>query len=151
MRVVRDDEGHRYLLIEERTDEWLVRDPATGAEHTRQAAALTEVGTAPLTAAAAAIPAPVRQLILATATEPALGLVLELADRGPTPARTLIAAVDLCESDLLGVVGELRAAGIVTTTDVAGEPGYRLTDVGRRGVAALRTTTDLDPESGAES
>jgi len=147
MRVVRDDDGHRYLLIEDRDDEWLVRDPATGEETTRPAAALTDDGGSPLAAAAAGLPDPVRQLMQATATEAAIGLVVELYDRGPTPARTLIGAVELCESDLLGLVGELRAAGIVTTTTVGDEPGYRLTDVGQRGVATLRATTGAaDPD-----
>jgi DNA-binding IclR family transcriptional regulator len=71
-------------------------------------------------------------------SDTALGLLVELDERGPVPVRDLMRSYDLCESDLHGLLAEFTAAGLVTETRVVGERGYELTDVAREGLAALR-------------
>lgn len=68
----------------------------------------------------------------------AVGLLAELTDRGPTPARTVVTEYEACESDLQGMLAELRVAGLVTETRVAGLPGYTVTDAGRARIARRR-------------
>lgn len=147
MRTVEDDDGRRALLVKRSGDAWLVRDPRTGRESYRPADELRVVGgdgdedgdgTDPLSTAAAGVPASVRRVLTAVRTERQLGLLLDLVDRGPVPARTLVATTDYCESDLVGIVGEFRAADLVTTTDAAGEPAYDATDVAHEAAARLR-------------
>ena len=68
--------------------------------------------------------------------ERALGLLVELDARGPLSVRALL-DYDLCESDLHGLVAELRAAGLVEEADVAGERGYDLTATAAEALAAV--------------
>jgi DNA-binding IclR family transcriptional regulator len=77
--------------------------------------------------------------VTAAHSERALGLLVELADRGPVGIRDLLDAYDLCESDLHGLLAEFRAAGLVEERDVAGERGYDATETTREAVAALRS------------
>lgn len=56
----------------------------------------------------------------------AVALFIELAVAGPASARELLDRLDVCESDLHGAVSELRAAGVVESTTVYGERGYRV-------------------------
>ena len=65
-------------------------------------------------------------------------MLLELDERGPMAVRTVLASYDLCESELHGLFGELRAAGLVAEADVDGRRGYRLTDGGREAIEAVR-------------
>lgn len=139
MRTVRDDDGRRYVLLEERTDSSVVRDPETGDErHLPNDSLEPAGGDAPLAVLADAIPEPVRRVVSACHEDWHLGLLVDLADRGPLAAREMVGAYDACESDLVGALAELRAAGLVEETTVVGERGYRLTDPGERSVAALR-------------
>jgi hypothetical protein len=139
MRTVRDGEGDRYLLVKRSAESSLVRDPATGAERYLPTADLTvEDAASPLSTAADAVPEAVRRVLTATPDDRALGLLVELADRGPLAARTLLDAYDLCESDLHGLLAEFRAAGLVAEARVAGERGYDATDRTRKAVAGLR-------------
>jgi hypothetical protein len=139
MRSVRDEEGERYLLVKRSAESSLVRDPETGVERYLSNADLTvEEATSPLTTATDAVPASVRRVLTATSTERALGVLVELVDRGPLAVRTLLGDYDLCESDLHGVIAEFRAAGLVAETRVAGERGYEATDPARDAVARLR-------------
>jgi hypothetical protein len=139
MRTVRDEEGDRYLLVKRSAESSLVRDPETGAERYLPTADLTvETGASPLSTAADAVPASVRRVLTATPNERALGVLVELVDRGPLAVRTLLDDYDLCESDLHGAVLEFRAAGLVAETDVAGERGYEATGTAREAVAHLR-------------
>jgi hypothetical protein len=57
--------------------------------------------------------------------------------------RTLLGATDLCESDLVGLITELRAAGLVEEATVGGERGYAATGEAREAVAVV---TDARPE-----
>ena len=139
MRTVRDEAGTRYLLVKESAESSRVRDPATGEERHLPNEELEPVaGESPLATAARAVPEPTRRLLTAVRDERALGLLLEIGDRGPLDVRTLLGAYDLCESDLHGLLAEFRAAGVVEETDVAGERGYRTTEAGRETLALLR-------------
>jgi hypothetical protein len=140
MRTVRDDEDRRYLLVKRSAESSLVRDPDTGTECYLPNGTLTVDGAAsPLSTAATAVPAPVRRVLAATPNDRALGLLVELVDRGPLAVRTLLDAYDLCESDLHGLLAEFRAAGLIDETRVAGERGYDATDTTRDAVASLRS------------
>lgn len=136
MRAVTYD-GEPYLLVKESTDSSLVRDPETGAEEYVPNDALEPADDPPLTALAAAVPGDVRTVLRVAHDDRALGLLVDLQERGPLPVERMLAAYDLCESDLLGLLTECRAAGVVAETTVAGEHAYDLTDAGERGVDRL--------------
>ena len=137
MRTVEHD-GDPYLLLKQSDESSLVRDPETGDERYLPNDELTAAGDSPLTVASRAVPAPQRRLLTAVHSERILGLIVELADRGPLSVRELLGRYDLCESDLHGRIGELRAAGLVRETDVAGERGYRTTEIADEALSALR-------------
>ncbi|USZ68865.1 hypothetical protein NGM10_03795 [Halorussus salilacus] len=138
MRTVRDPEGDRYLLVTASGDSWKVRDPETGAETYRDADELDPVeGESPLSTAARAVPESVRTILTAVHDERALGLLVELHERGPHSVRYLLDATDLCESDLLGALTEFRVAGLVEEAEVAGERGYATTELADEGLTNL--------------
>jgi len=138
MRTVRDEEGTRYLLLEESGDASLVRDPATGEKRHLPNDSIEPVdGESPLVTAGRAVPGPVRRLLTATPEERALGLLLEIRAREPVDVRTLLSLGDYCESDLHGVLAEFRAAGLVAETDATGVRGYGTTADGRAALAAV--------------
>ena len=138
MQTVRDDEGRVYLLCKRSSDASKVRDPETGEERYLPNDELERVsGESPLEAGARAVPDPVRTVVRATGDDRALGLLVELAARGPLAARQLLDDYDMCESDLHGALVEFRLAGLVEETDVFGERGYGLTDEAREAVAFL--------------
>lgn len=139
MRTVRNDEGTRYLLVKRSTESSLVRDPTTGSERYLPNDELTADDEASALATAAdGVPSSVRRVLTAAPDDRALGLLIELADRGPLAVRTLLGTYDLCESDLHGLLGEFRAAGLIEEARVAGERGYDATGTTREAVSALR-------------
>lgn len=139
MRTVRDDSGETYLLVTESSGSCKVRDPETGAESYRDSDELEPVeGESPLTTAARAIPESARTILTAVPNERALGLLVELHERGPLSVRYLLDATDLCESDLLGILTEFRAAGLVEEADAMGQRGYATTENADEGLRALR-------------
>ncbi|WP_254543703.1 DUF7346 family protein [Halomarina pelagica] len=139
MQTVRADDGTIYLLLKRSSDASRVRDPATGEERYVANDRLERVeGESPLETAARAVPDPVRRLLTAVHDDRGLGLLLELDRRGPIAARDLMGAYDLCESDVLGLLTEFRAAGLVEPADVAGEPGYDATPRAREALDPLR-------------
>ncbi|WP_254838180.1 DUF7346 family protein [Natronomonas marina] len=137
MRTV-DHDGERYLLLKRSGESSLVRHPETGEERYLPNEELTESGESPLVTAARRVPDATRQVVTAVHSERALGVLVELDERGPLSVRAVLGGYDLCESDLHGLFGELRAAGLVVETEVDGERGYRLTDRGREGLDGLR-------------
>jgi hypothetical protein len=154
MRTVRDGEGRRYLLAKQSGESWLVRDPETGRETYRPAGELEVIeGDSPLSVAATGVPAAVRRVVTAAHSDRALGLLVELVDRGPMAVRDVLAAYDRCESDLHGLFGEFRAAGLVTEVRVAGERGYDATETTRAAVARLRGDDgpDVGPGNGPDA
>jgi hypothetical protein len=144
MRTVRDADGDRYLLVKRSGESSLVRDPATGEERYRPNEALEAVDESALAAAAAAVPAPVRRACTAIRSDESLGLLLEIDRCGPIGVRALLSEYDRCESDLHGLLGEFRAAGLIEEADVAGElgteRGYATTETGSAAVRLLRHT-----------
>lgn len=139
MRTVRDADGRRYLLLKRSTESSLVRDPLSGERRHLPNDELVAVdGETPLETAASAVSPEVRLVLRAARTEVALGLLVELADRGPLSVRAMLAAYELCESDLHGLLAELRAAGAIEEVTVAGERGYDLTAGARDGLEILR-------------
>jgi len=143
MQTVRDASGDRYLLVKRSAESSRVRDPETGEERYVANEELTAAEDAdPLAVAAAAVPEPVRRVITAAHDDRALGLLVEVADRGPLPVVELLDASDLCESDLHGLLAEFRAAGLLAETTVHGERGYDATETARRAVASLQAASD---------
>jgi len=139
VRTVEDESGTRYVLLKRSEDSSLVRDPATGEERYVGNENLSAVdGESPLETAARAVPGPTRRVLRAAHSDRALGLLVELDERGAVPIRDLMGSYDLCESDLHGLLAEFAAAGLVTETRVVGERGYELTEVAREGLSNLR-------------
>jgi len=130
--------GKRYLLLKRSDDSSLVRDPGTGEERYLPNDELEPGGESPLSVAAERVPEPRRRLLFAVHSAEALGLLLELDERGPTPARELVGWSERCESDLSGLLAELRAAGLLETATVGGERGYATTEPASEALAALR-------------
>lgn len=152
MKTVRDDDGKRYLLVKQSSDASLVRDPDTGnACYVRNDRLESIDGESPLEVAAAGVDAPIRRLVTAVHDDRTLGLLLTLADRGPTRVRELLETDGLCESDLHGTLAELTAAGVVEETTVDGERGYRVSDESQTALTLLRETIVESDDSAAES
>jgi hypothetical protein len=138
MRTVRDEAGTRLLVVEESGESVRVRDPETGEERYVRKDRLDAVdGDSPLVTAARGIPEPHRRLLTAVHDERALGLLVELDERGPLAVTTLLSSYDLCESDLHGLLGEFRAADLVAETTVGGVRGYETTPAASSALEAL--------------
>lgn len=139
MRTVRDESGRRYLLLKESSDSSLVRDPETGEQRHVANDRLEPVdGESPLETASHAVPEAVRAVASAVRDDRSLGLLLEIDARSPVDVRTLMGAVDMCESDVHGNLTEFRAAGLVRETDAAGIRGYETTERASEGLAVMR-------------
>jgi hypothetical protein len=139
MRTVRGPNGDRYVRLKESGDSSLVRNAETGETTHLPNDDLEPVsGESPLDALAAAIPEDARRVARACHDDWLFGLLVDLADRGPLTAREMLGAYDTCESDFVGGINELRAAGLVEETTVHGERGYELTQTGQSGLEALR-------------
>ncbi|MFQ3294757.1 MAG: hypothetical protein ACI9PP_000616 [Halobacteriales archaeon] len=143
MRIVRDESGKEYVLLERSDDGSRVRDPETGTECVVENDRFEPIeGASPLETIAAGVSKPVRRITTAVHDDRSLGMLIDLVDRGPLAVRTLLDVDDFCESDLHGLLGEFRAAGLVTEVSVAGERGYDATDLARDGVAVIRSGGD---------
>jgi len=138
MRAVEGPEG-TYLLVKRSGESSLVRDPETGEERYLPNAELEPAGEDPLALAAEGVSAGARALIRGCHDESTLGLLLELERRGPLPVRDLLDVGESCESDLNGLLAELRVAGCIEETVVAGERGYRVSGAVADALAALRS------------
>ena len=139
MRTVEDEAGRRYLLLKRSGESSLVRDAATGeARFLPNDDLVTLDGVDPLTAAAEAVSPHLRRLLRTVHDDRGLGLLVLLAHE-PRSARALLGATDLCESDLLGMATELRAAGLIAETTVDGERGYAVTEDGREAIEQLQS------------
>ena len=139
MRTVADPTGRRYLLVKRSRESSLVRDPLTGEERYLPTDDLeTVAGASVLETAAAGLPEIADGPLAAVSDARGLGLLVLLADRGPTPVRELLGGTDLCESDVHGIVGDLRAAGLLERATVAGEGGYRTTPEAESALSRVR-------------
>lgn len=137
MRTVRTDDGGQYLLIKRSSGSSLVRDPETGDERYIENEKLEFTGVSPLETAAQAIADPVRRIVRAVSSDHALGVLIILDRRGPMAAVDLMGRSDLCESDLNGLLTELRAAGLIETVSIGGVPGYKTTEQASEGLSTL--------------
>lgn len=144
MRTVETEDGRRYLLLKRSSESSLVRDPETGEERYLPNDRLTPAGTPPLETAAGAVSGAVRRIVTGVHDERTLGLLLEIDERGPLAVGALLDGYELCESDLHGRLGELRAAGLVEETRAAGGRGYRTTDTASEGLRLLREADRAD-------
>ena len=146
MKTVRDDTGKHYLLLKRSDSASLVRDPDTGNECYVQNDRLESIDESPLETAARTVESPVRTLLTAVHDEQTLGLVVEIADRGPLGIHTLLDAYDLCESDLHGRLSVLTASELLAETELesTGERGYRVTEECEQALAVLRATEDTN-------
>ena len=145
MKTVRADDGTDYVLLKQSDDASLVRDPTTGNECYVRNDRLETIDRSPLETAASAVSEPVRTLVTNVHDEKTLGLLFELAERGPTDVRTLLDVTDLCESDLHGTLTVLTMAGLLVETTVADERGYRVTEDGT--VALEWISVENQPDS----
>lgn len=128
-RIVRDGDGKRYVLEKRSAESSRVRDPETGERRHLPNADLDPVeGGSSLGLAVDGLPPEVVALLTGVPDRRALGLVIELDQRGPTPVRGLLDVGELCESDLHGLLAVLEAGDLVTEVTVAGERGYETTD-----------------------
>jgi len=152
MDTARDASGRRYLLLERSAESSRVRDPRTGEERSVSNDDLELVAESALEAVGRAVPSVVRHELGGVRDDRTIGLLREIGTREPVGVVTLLDAYDLCESDLHGTVGELRAAGLIEPADIddpvmAGERGYRTTETARE---AFRSRGKAD-EPGDES
>lgn len=139
-RTVRDEDGNHYVLLKRSSDASLVRDPETGDRlHLPNDELEIVEDESPLATTLRAVPEETVTLLTAVHDERALALLLELDAEGPIAVRTLLSAYDFCESDLHGLLGELRAAEFVEEHDVAGERGYSTTETATRALDRVRT------------
>ena len=152
MRTVRDGDGNHYLLIKQSGESSLVREPDSGTEQylpSNELEACEE--ESPLRTAAAGIDPAVRRLLTTTYDDQSLGLIIEIVDRGPVTPVELLETYELCESDLHGLLGEFRAAGLIEEADANGKRGYRPTTLATTAVRKLRETDSADRSPSANS
>lgn len=141
-RVVRDDAGNRYVLEKRSGESSRVRDPETGERSHLPNESLEPVDASPLDVATAALSSEGVALVTGVPDERALGLLVELDAAGPFAVRTLLDSYDFCESDLHGLLAELRAAGLVAETIVAGERGYEATELANEALDIIASPTE---------
>lgn len=137
-RVVRDGEGTRYILEKRSADSSRVRDPETGERSHLPNDALEPVNASPLRVATDALSGEAVTLVTRVPNERALGLLVDLDERGPTGVRRLLDVTDLCEGDLHGLLAALQAGGLLAEVTVAGERGYETTETASAALNRLR-------------
>lgn len=104
MEEVTDASGRRYVLLKQSSDASLLLDPATGDRRYRRNEELQPVDGG--------------------GGNPKEHLRSIIAAQEPVSVRTLLDSTSLCESDLHGILWELKAGGSIQETDVGGERGY---------------------------
>ncbi|ERH09366.1 MAG: hypothetical protein J07HX64_01119 [halophilic archaeon J07HX64] len=137
-RVVRDSEGTRYILEKRSADSSRVRDPETGERLHFPNDSLEPVDASPLNVATDALSGEAVTLVTRVPNERALGLLVDLDERGPTGVRRLLDVTDLCEGDLHGLLAALQAGGLLAEVTVAGERGYETTETASAALDRLR-------------
>jgi hypothetical protein len=145
MRIVEDDTGNRYLLLKRSQSSSLVRDLDSGERRHVPTHVLTVIeDQSPLASAASELPAAAVKLITAVRNERTVGLLVALEAAGGLSARQLLEAEDYCESDLNGLVTELRSGGLIEPTTIEGEDGYQLTEPTAAIIRSLQSATAVD-------
>lgn len=139
MPTVEDPDGRRYVLLKESADASLVRDLLTGERSYKPNEQLQAVEEGDiLREAAKSVPQSVRHLFEGIPDERALGLVILLAELGPTSVRRLLEETTYCESDLFAVLRELEAAGLLERRGDDRDLEYVVTDGARDGLDIVR-------------
>lgn len=151
MRVVRHADGRRYPVLERHESSLVVRDPTTGKRRTLSTDEVERVDADALRVAAERVRTGDGSDLAPARDERALGLLVELVDRGPLPVRDVLGAYDVCESDLHGIAAEYRSAGLIRESEVDGERGYAATEDGVAAVALVRDCDDDAPEVGDDA
>ena len=141
MRAVVDAAGRRSLLLREHGEQAVLRDVETGERRTASLEDLASLDGGPLGTLVTDVPPSLPSPLDRAPTDRALALLVELHVAGPRPVRDLLADTTLCESDLHGLVGDLRAAGLVQDEPVAGERGYDLTPSATAAMVDLESRT----------
>lgn len=138
MRIAEDETGRRYLVLKQSHEASRVRDVGTGEERYVENDHLSPVaGESVLDAAIRVVPDSTRRVIVGVPDERALGLLVDLGSSGPIAVESMLERYDLCESDLNGLLAELRLADLIEAVDVDGRPGYALTGTGSEGLSQL--------------
>lgn len=137
-RPVEDDDGTRYLLLKRSAESSLVRNVDTGERTHLPNDRLEPANESTVDTLVSVVSDNTRRLVTAVHDDRSLALLLELDAEGPMAVRDMLAAYDFCESDLHGLLAELRAAGLLTETTVAGERGYDTTETATTALSNLR-------------
>ncbi len=152
VQTVRDEEGTEYLLVKQSGESSRVRDPETGTEQYLPNDRLTSVGgSAQLETAAASVPSATQRVMMAVRDTRSLGLLIEIVNEGPLSVIDLLNAYDLCESELHGLVGEFRAAGLLEEAHVHGRRGYDATSLAREAIAEMQHESAVQPSTATGS
>jgi hypothetical protein len=145
MDTVRDGSGAPFLLLEHGGESSRVRDPRTGEEREVPNDEIEDTGASVLSVAGRALPGAVRGELAAVGDDRTLGLLREIDRREPVGVRLLLDEYDLCESELHGMAGELRAAGLIEPVEpaaldafAASDRGYRTTETARSAFSRRR-------------
>jgi hypothetical protein len=131
MQTVRDADDQVYLLLERGERSCRVRDPVTGTERSVRSETLEAASVPVLRAIGRAASSTIGARLNTIVDDRTLGLLCEIRRREPVGVRPLLDDYGLCESDLHGTVGELRAAGLIEPAALdafaLSEAGYRTT------------------------
>jgi hypothetical protein len=133
VHVVAGAGGHLHLVIERADDRVRVRSVSSGEERWVHRETLKRPDGSVLELAGRQTPFTSADLP-GVHTEAGVGMVVLLARNGPTAVPALLGALELCESDLHGLLAELEAGGALSRTETAGRGAYRLTDAAAKTV-----------------
>ncbi len=111
MRPVKDSSGRRYVLCGTQGPESLVWNPRTNE--------MCYLKTEEIR--------PLQPTELSENVTPPDLLLAFVHRRGPLDVRTLSSQTTFCESDLHGLLAELRTAGLLRETTIADERAYETT------------------------
>lgn len=128
MRIV-EFEGDRYLLLKRSTSSSLVYDPVSGDRRYLPNHELDISDKSGHGGSEESLLNRIPELgaLGSIADDATLEILFEIETNGPLPARDLLGRIDCCESDLHGIISELRAAELVTEIDLPGGRGYQTT------------------------
>jgi hypothetical protein len=161
MDIVRDGSGTEFLRLERSAESSRVRDPRTDEELELPNGEIESSEASALSVAGWAVPEAIREELGTVGDDRTLGLLWEISGRDPIGVRVLLDEYDLCESELHGMVGELRAAGLIEPAEpaalnpiAASDRGYRTTERARSAFARHRAEPgerDVDIEDQVEN
>ncbi|MFP4626589.1 MAG: DUF7346 family protein [Natronomonas sp.] len=139
MRIVKF-EGDRYLLLKRSTSSSLVYDPVSGDRRYLPNHELNISDVSGHGGSGESFLNRISELgpLGSITNDATLEILFEIETNGPLPARVLLDRFDRCESDLHGIISELRAAELVTEIDLPGGRGYQTTTRASEALDRLR-------------